>query len=53
MKFLKYIIGRFTIQLKNHPKGEDKHREYKGVEVVEGILWKAGPFIFQFFEWKL
>ncbi len=39
---MKYIIGRFTIQPKNHPKGADKHREYKGVEIVEGILWKAG-----------
>ena len=48
MKFIKYIIGRFTIQPKNHPKGEDKHREYKGMEVIEGILWKAGLLSFSF-----
>ena len=38
MKFIKYIIGRFTIQPKNHNKGEGGHRGYKGVEVVEGIF---------------
>ncbi len=48
MKFIEYITGRFAIQPKNYFTDWDGKRKYKGVEVVEGILWKAGPFVFLF-----
>ena len=37
MKFIEYIIGRFTIQPKNYIKGENGQREKERLDDAEGM----------------